>query len=163
VDGPVRGRHVRAAASHRRWDTTELVDVEVEQVAGVIALRAAWVSGPVRNRAPVTGPDRAAVARGGGVVAAQYAADGRGIGAEPGGEPDRSSAVCGTQGQDLCLVVDAEAGRAGVGPAGAVQQAGFAFGLVAANPAVGGLAGDAELGRDVCDGAVLGALDQQQA
>ena len=96
-------------------------------------------------------------------MAAQDPPDGGRAGPELGGQPDRPAPGRGPQGQDLGF----HGWRGAVGlmvrAAGAVQQPGLALGLVAADPPVGGLARHAQLGRDLGDGTLLGALDQQQA
>jgi hypothetical protein len=92
----------------------------------------------------------------------QDAADGGGVGAQVRGEPDGATALHGSEGQDLGLTRRAGAVRRVMGAAGAVQQTRFTLGVIAANPTVGRLAGDPELGCDMRDRALLGALDEQQ-
>ena len=96
-------------------------------------------------------------------MAAQDPPDGGRAGPELGGQPDRPPPGRGPQREDLGFAGWAGPVGLGAGAAGAVQQAGWAVAGVAADPAVGGLAGHAELGGHVRDRAILGALDQQQA
>jgi len=95
-------------------------------------------------------------------MAAEHPADGGGVGAELGGQPDRPAPAGRPQRQDLGFQLGCGAPRAAVGSAGPVQQPGLAVGGIAAYPPIGGLAGHSEFCRDVGHGTLLGALDQQQ-
>jgi hypothetical protein len=107
--------------------------------------------------------DRVQVTQQGHLVTAQHPPDGRGVGAELAGQPDRPPPAGRPQRQDLGFQLGWGPPGAVVGSAGPIQQASLTLGSEAAYPPVGGLARHAKLGRDMGHGAVLGPLDQQQA
>ena len=130
---------VRAPAAARR-DAPQLLDVHVDEVAGPGVLVAAADDASGR---PVD-PGEAVEAE-----PAEHAVDGGAGHAELPADAFGAELAAAPQPLDAALEAGGHARGGAVRLARAVLQAGLALGQPATPPAVGGLAGDAHLGRDV--------------
>jgi hypothetical protein len=122
-------------------DATQLLDVQVDQIAGPVMLVAADrpAGGTVQPGQPVH------------PVADQHPMDRGGWQPQPGGDAGRTEPLTAAQPEDALLNLGGGSPGAVGGDAGPVNQASLAQLLVEAPPAVGGGARDAHLVGDVGD------------